>query len=86
MVMGLFRKSEPEVSRPPVNLHDARLKHRGQAFPSPCVSVCRMSPQTQLCEGCFRTIDEIARWGAMDNAAREAIWSRIEQRQGRGAW
>ncbi|WP_374640274.1 DUF1289 domain-containing protein [Hydrogenophaga sp.] len=45
-----------------------------------------MNAATGLCEGCFRTIDEIARWGAMDSAAREAAWSRIEQRQGDGPW
>lgn len=86
MAFSLFRSSEPARPRPPINLHDARQRHRGQDYPSPCVSVCRMNAATGLCEGCFRTIDEIARWGAMDSAAREAAWSRIEQRQGSGPW
>ena len=29
---------------------------------SPCIGVCAMNSQTQFCEGCFRTIDEIAAW------------------------
>jgi len=29
---------------------------------SPCINVCRMSQETALCEGCLRTLDEIAAW------------------------
>lgn len=48
--------------------------------PSPCISVCRMSEQTGLCEGCYRTLDEIRDWSSADDSARRAIWQRIEQR------
>lgn len=48
--------------------------------PSPCVSVCRMDPARGLCVGCCRTIDEIAGWSRMDDAARREVWRRIEQR------
>ncbi len=47
---------------------------------SPCVSVCQMNIKSQLCDGCFRTRDEIAQWSAADNAAKQAVWQRIEQR------
>lgn len=30
--------------------------------PSPCIGVCAIHPQTQLCEGCLRTLDEIEAW------------------------
>ena len=50
------------------------------SLPSPCVSVCRMDPASGLCEGCLRTIDEIAAWGMMDNTAKRAVWALIEQR------
>ena len=30
-----------------------------EPVPSPCISVCRMTPDRSHCEGCFRTIDEI---------------------------
>lgn len=72
--------------RPLINLVDARARHPGQAFPSPCVSVCQMNEATQWCEGCYRTIDEIAGWSALAPTEREAIWQRIEQRQGSGPW
>ena len=48
--------------------------------PSPCSSVCCMSPASGLCEGCARSIDEIAGWSGMAPAARRAVWGRIAQR------
>ena len=48
--------------------------------PSPCVSVCRMNARSGLCEGCARTLDEIARWSTMAEGDRRAVWARIGQR------
>ncbi len=48
--------------------------------PSPCVSLCRMSSATELCLGCFRTLDEIALWGRMADASRLQVWRSIEHR------
>ncbi len=48
---------------------------------SPCVSICRMSELTGLCEGCLRTIEEIAQWGNADEESRRVILSRIAQRR-----
>ena len=48
--------------------------------PSPCISICRMSATTGLCEGCFRTRDEIAAWSRADDGGKRALWSRISQR------
>lgn len=48
--------------------------------PSPCVSVCRMVAATALCEGCFRTIPEIAGWSRMNDDDKRVVWARIEQR------
>ena len=50
------------------------------AVPSPCMSVCRMDANTELCEGCFRTLDEIAAWGALEDPAKRDVWMRIGQR------
>ena len=49
--------------------------------PSPCINVCRMSPSTGLCEGCLRTLDEIAAWSTLDDAARRAVWLQLDQRR-----
>jgi len=47
---------------------------------SPCISICQMNVATGLCEGCFRTRDEIAAWGSAGDATRLATWARIEER------
>lgn len=49
-------------------------------LPSPCIGICRIKPSARFCEGCFRTIDEIASWRAVDESARGAIWIVIRQR------
>jgi predicted Fe-S protein YdhL (DUF1289 family) len=49
--------------------------------PSPCTSVCRMSPRTGLCEGCLRTLDEIAAWSRMDDDEKRAVWQLLEERR-----
>ncbi|WP_457306584.1 YbaK/EbsC family protein [Polaromonas sp. P5_E6] len=48
--------------------------------PSPCISVCRMNSTSGLCEGCFRTRDEIAQWSGADDTAKRHIWTSIGQR------
>ena len=47
---------------------------------SPCVKVCRMDPERGLCLGCARTLDEIARWGAMTDEEREAVLEDLKKR------
>lgn len=37
---------------------------------TPCIGICSLDAQG-FCEGCFRTGDEIARWAAIDDAARD---------------
>ena len=48
--------------------------------PSPCLSVCCMSPESGLCAGCLRTIDEIAAWGSMPVPQRHQVWQAIARR------
>lgn len=48
--------------------------------PSPCINVCRMDASTSWCEGCLRTIDEIAAWSTFDDDAKRAVWDAIEVR------
>ena len=48
---------------------------------SPCISVCRMDADSGLCEGCWRTIGEIASWGSMADAERLEVWGRIARRR-----
>ena len=48
---------------------------------SPCNSVCRIDPRTGLCEGCFRTLDEIARWSTIDDAQKRAVRDALRLRR-----
>ena len=49
--------------------------------PSPCNTVCRISPSNGLCEGCWRTIDEIVHWARLDDDARRTVWRELPARQ-----
>lgn len=50
------------------------------AVPSPCTEVCRIDPASGRCEGCARTLDEIARWSAMSDAEKAAVWRLLPMR------
>ena len=50
--------------------------------PSPCICVCTMDQATGLCIGCYRTLDEIASWSGMDDAAKRDVWLRLAERVG----
>ena len=47
---------------------------------SPCVKICTLDARSGICLGCGRTIDEIARWTAMNAAERSRIMSELPAR------
>jgi hypothetical protein len=48
--------------------------------PSPCLSICRMDAATEVCEGCFRTLEEIAMWGMSSEEDKRAVWKLLVER------
>jgi len=64
----------------------ATVQRSADDAPSPCTSVCRMDRLSGLCEGCLRTIPEIAGWSKMEDAARRGVWRAIELRARAGIW
>ncbi|HZE42420.1 MAG TPA: DUF1289 domain-containing protein [Steroidobacteraceae bacterium] len=40
---------------------------------SPCINICSLDDVHGYCVGCYRTIDEIARWGDMTPTERWAV-------------
>jgi len=49
---------------------------------SPCIGVCNTNEETGLCEGCYRTKDEIKAWKEGPNARRiEVLKTVMERRQ-----
>ncbi len=51
------------------------------AVASPCINVCKMDARTGWCEGCLRTIDEIAVWSALSDDDKRAVWAELRQRR-----
>jgi hypothetical protein len=47
---------------------------------TPCISVCIVNKHTGLCEGCGRSVPEIARWASMTPAERRRIMSELPAR------
>lgn len=43
---------------------------------SPCIGVCTLDPRN-LCSGCLRTREEIARWTSMTESERRFIMERM---------
>ena len=52
---------------------------------SPCVNLCSLDDAYGYCVGCYRTMDEIARWGSMSPAERWAVLRRTAERAGQRA-
>ena len=47
---------------------------------SPCVNICIVHPQANICTGCFRTIDEISSWSNMSETERKRIIKELPNR------
>jgi uncharacterized protein len=47
--------------------------------PSPCIGICTLDPD-DICQGCGRTIDEIAGWAAMTVPIKRATRDRAARR------
>ena len=60
---------------------DDAPRGRGGVVPSPCISVCRMHEPSGWCEGCLRTLDEIAVWSVLDDRQKRAVWKLLPQRR-----
>ncbi len=48
---------------------------------SPCISICQMDQATGVCKGCYRTLEEIATWGRLDNQQRWDIVQSLRDRR-----
>ena len=48
---------------------------------SPCINICVLDPDRGLCRGCYRSLDEIARWGMFSAAERTRIMETLEARR-----
>lgn len=47
---------------------------------TPCIKICVIDPVSKLCEGCGRTLAEIAQWGRLSEAERMAVMAVLPKR------
>jgi predicted Fe-S protein YdhL (DUF1289 family) len=47
---------------------------------SPCIKICVIHPETRLCTGCLRSIDEITAWAGMTHQTRHDILADLPNR------
>jgi hypothetical protein len=47
---------------------------------SPCIKICVVHPETRLCTGCNRSIDEISQWSRLSAEDRAQIMAELPTR------
>lgn len=53
---------------------------RREEVESPCVKICMIHPESRLCVGCRRTIEEIGTWSRLSAEQRRAIMAELPDR------
>jgi uncharacterized protein len=48
---------------------------------SPCIKICVIHPESRLCTGCWRSIDEIGAWSKMSPEVRRAVMEELPARE-----
>lgn len=48
--------------------------------PSPCVSICALD-DNNVCLGCYRSGEEISRWGELSNDEKRAVMEKVGERE-----
>ena len=52
---------------------------------SPCIKICTYDPESGLCRGCGRTLDEIGGWFSMTDDQRREVMAKLSERLSRFA-
>lgn len=47
---------------------------------SPCISICVLD-EKEVCQGCYRTLEEIGQWSHCDEEAKQVIVAHALERQ-----
>lgn len=62
-------------------MNRAALLKQEPEVASPCVDVCRMEAARGYCEGCQRSLDEIASWSEYSAAQKHAVLALLPARK-----
>jgi predicted Fe-S protein YdhL (DUF1289 family) len=57
------------------------MSHSMPHPPSPCTNLCSVNPDTDLCAGCLRTLDEIAMWSGMTPEEKRRVLDSVSARR-----
>ena len=49
---------------------------------SPCTKICTLDPRTDICIGCYRTLNEIAGWSKYTAEQKWDVLGKLEARKG----
>ena len=66
--------------RPSFTIHKRREIPMSNTPESPCISICSLD-QNDVCEGCFRTGNEIVDWFTADDVRKLEILEASKQRR-----
>ncbi|MEM5383128.1 DUF1289 domain-containing protein [Paraburkholderia phymatum] len=47
--------------------------NRSNPVTDPCINICRMDPNDQLCQGCWRTLREVGLWDQMNHQQKAEV-------------
>jgi predicted Fe-S protein YdhL (DUF1289 family) len=48
---------------------------------TPCIGLCKIDQTSRLCMGCYRSIEEITRWGHLSESERLALMKQLPTRE-----
>ena len=48
---------------------------------SPCIDICKLDKETGICIGCFRTVEEIAKWKKMEDEEKLDVLGKLKDRE-----
>ncbi len=52
---------------------------------SPCIDICLLDKSTQICTGCYRSLDDIGAWGGMTREEQLTTLKRAKNRRSANA-
>ncbi|MFT7459218.1 MAG: putative Fe-S protein YdhL (DUF1289 family) [Planctomycetota bacterium] len=47
---------------------------------SPCINICTLDPEKQLCLGCLRTVEEITNWASFCAQEKHDVINKYNER------
>ena len=57
------------------------LVKQDEEVASPCANICRMDAKSGYCEGCRRTLEEIASWSTYSPAEKRTVLALLAARK-----